>query len=74
MSEPTRMDDVDAALRGKSFHLDTYCFDSLPEKQVFTDLLSLDDVQNVYFTGVLTHGQSDFFVQYIDPETNTVRR
>jgi type III restriction enzyme len=70
----TRMDDVAADLRGKSFHLDTYCFDSLPEKQVFADLLGLDDVQNVYFTGMLTHGQSDFFVQYIDPESNTVRR
>lgn len=70
----TRMADVDADLRGKSFHLDTYCFDSMPEKQVFEDLLGLDNVRNVYFTGMLTHGQSDFFVQYIDPESNTVRR
>lgn len=30
-------------------------------------------VKKIYFTGMLTHGQSDFFVQYIDPESNTVR-
>lgn len=30
-------------------------------------------VKQIYFTGMLTHGQSDFFVQYIDPESRTVR-
>jgi type III restriction enzyme len=70
----TRKGDVSEALQDKSFHLDLYAFDSVPEKQVFTDLLNLKEVMNVYFTGMLTHGQSDFFVQYIDPESNTVRR
>jgi type III restriction enzyme len=30
-------------------------------------------VKKIYFTGMLTHGQSDFFVQYIDPDSHTVR-
>lgn len=29
--------------------------------------------KKIYFTGMLTHGQSDFFIQYIDPESRTVR-
>ena len=59
--------------RSKSFHLDTYCFDSNPESQLFWDLLRDKRVQKLYFTGMLTHGQSDFFVQYIDPDTHAVR-
>ncbi len=27
-----------------------------------------------YFTGMLTHGQSDFFIQHIDPDSRNVRR
>ncbi|APG25947.1 TnsA endonuclease N-terminal domain-containing protein [Syntrophotalea acetylenica] len=57
----------------KSFHLDTYCFDSSPEKTLFWDLLMEGKVTKVYFTGMLTHGQSDFYIQYIDPESHTVR-
>lgn len=57
----------------KSFHLDTYCFDSTPERTMFFDLLKQGRVKKLYFTGMLTHGQSDFFVQYIDPETHQVR-
>ena len=30
-------------------------------------------MKKIYFTGMLTHGQSDFFVQYIDPHSRTVR-
>jgi hypothetical protein len=30
-------------------------------------------VQKLYFTGMLTHGQSDFYTQYIDPETHALR-
>lgn len=59
--------------RAKSFHLDAYCFDSGSERQLFWDLLRENKVKKIYFTGMLTHGQSDFFVQYIDPETRTVR-
>lgn len=60
-------------LREKSFHLDTYCFDSNPERTLFWDLLKEEKVNKVYFTGMLTHGQSDFYIQYIDPELHTVR-
>ncbi|QBY51741.1 TnsA endonuclease N-terminal domain-containing protein [Cupriavidus oxalaticus] len=59
--------------RAKSFHLDTYCFDSGSESQLFWDLLREQRVKKVYFTGMLTHGQSDFFIQYIDPDSHTVR-
>jgi len=57
----------------KSFHVDTYCFDSNPERDLFWRLLHDGQVKEVYFTGMLTHGQSDFYVQYIDPESHTVR-
>ncbi len=59
--------------RTKSFHLDTYCFDSGSENWLFWDLLREQRVKKVYFTGMLTHGQSDFFIQYIDPDSRTVR-
>ena len=58
----------------KSFHLDTYAFDSQPEKSLFWNLLREGKVKELYFTGMLTHGQSDFYIQYIDPESYTVRR
>ena len=58
----------------KSFHLDTYAFDSQPEHQLFWSLLAEGKVKKVYFTGMLTHGQSDFYIQYIDPESHAVRR
>ncbi len=57
----------------KSFHINPYCFDSKPEKQLFIDLMEDKRVEKVYFTGMLTHGQSEFYVQYIDPESYTVR-
>lgn len=59
--------------RVKSFHLDTYCFDSGSENWLFWDLLREERVRKIYFTGMLTHGQSDFFIQYIDPDSRTVR-
>ncbi|WP_338509522.1 TnsA endonuclease N-terminal domain-containing protein [Pseudomonas trivialis] len=59
--------------RAKSFHLDTYCFDSGSENWLFRDLLREQRVKKIYFTGMLTHGQSDFFIQYIDPDSRTVR-
>ena len=58
----------------KSFHLDTYAFDSQPERNLFWSLLREGKVNKVYFTGMLTHGQSDFYIQYIDPESHAVRR
>ena len=68
-----RSTDVEEAEIDKSFHLDTYCFDSNPERTLFWDLLREQRVKKVYFTGMLTHGQSDFFIQYIDPDSRTVR-
>jgi hypothetical protein len=59
--------------RDKSFHLDTYCFDSSPEMICFDKAIRDAKVNKVYFTGMLTHGQSDFFIPYIDPETHAVR-
>jgi hypothetical protein len=68
-----RMSDLKADEQAKSFHLDTYCFDSGSERDLFWDLLREQRVRRIYFTGMLTHGQSDFFIQYIDPESNSVR-
>lgn len=69
----TKGDIQQQSLADKSFHLDTYCFDSRPERDLFWDLLRDKRVMKVYFTGMLTHGQSDFFVQYIDPDSHTIR-
>jgi len=67
-------DDWNVTLSNKqSFHISPYCFDSIPEKKLFTDLLGEDKVKAIYFTGMLTHGQSDFYIQYIDPETHSIR-
>jgi type III restriction enzyme len=57
----------------RSFHLDNYVFDSKPEKEMFDTLLADPLVDRVYFTGMLTHGQSDFAVPYIDPVSHTLR-
>lgn len=57
----------------KSFHLDHYCFDSKPEKELFWKLLQDDKIKEVYFTGMLTHGQSDFYISYVDPISHTLR-
>lgn len=65
--------DAERQYAPKSFHLDTYCFDSDPERNLFWNLLKDGKVKKLYFTGMLTHGQSDFYVQYIDPESHTVR-
>lgn len=56
-----------------SFHLDTYAFDSKPEQRFFREMLGHQQIKSLYFTGMLTHGQTDFFVQYIDPESRAVR-
>lgn len=77
VAKPELVADVDASpwqqYRHKSFHLSSYCFDSKPEMDLFEKLLKDPEVRKVYFTGMLTHGQSEFFVSYVDPETHTVR-
>lgn len=57
----------------KSFHADTYCFDSKPEKELFNQLIHSDDVEEVYFTGMFTAGQSDLAIQYVDPDSYRIR-
>jgi hypothetical protein len=62
-----------AKYKQKSFHLDTYCFDSKPEQALFWNLIKSGKVEKIWFTGMLTHGQSDFRIHYIDPDSHTVR-
>lgn len=71
--ETTSLEQEHPAHAGKSFHLDAYSFDSNSEYQFFEKILPDSQVRKIFFTGMLTHGQSDFFVQYIDPESHTVR-
>ena len=62
-----------AAYRDKSFNVDNYCFDSQPELDMFHTLLEDERIRKVWFTGMLTTGQTEFIINYIDPESNTVR-
>ena len=57
----------------KSFHADTYCFDSKPEKECFLQYISSDKVKEIYFTGMFTSNQGDLSVQYYDPESGRIR-
>lgn len=68
-----KTDSIASIHAGKSFHLDTYCFDSTPEQKLFWDLLREKKVKKLYFTGMLTHGQTDFYIQYIDPDSHSIR-
>lgn len=61
------------SFKNKSFHLDNYCFDSKPENHLFWTLLHDDSIIKVWFTGMLTHGQTDFVINYIDPNSHTIR-
>lgn len=58
----------------KSFHADTYCFDSKPELECFKQYISSDKVKEVYFTGMFTSNQGDLSVHYYDPESKRVRQ
>lgn len=58
----------------KSFHADTYCFDSLPEKECFMQYITNRKIKEIYFTGMFTANQGDLSVQYYDPESGRVRR
>lgn len=60
-------------LRDKSFHTDNYCFDSVPERQCFWQYIMSEKVKEVYFTGMFTSKYNGLAIQYIDPETHTVR-
>jgi len=57
----------------KSFHLSGYGFDSMPELGFFRRNLPNERIKRIWFTGMLTAGQTDFFIHYIDPDTNALR-
>lgn len=58
----------------KSFHADTYCFDSKPERECFLQYISSNKVKEIYFTGMFTSNQGDLAVQYYDPESKRLRK
>ncbi len=58
----------------KSFHADTYCFDSIPEKACFMQYITSGKVKEVYFTGMFTSNQGDLSVHYYDPESGRIRQ
>lgn len=58
----------------KSFHADTYCFDSLPEKECFMQYIKSEKVKEIYFTGMFTSNQGDLSVHYYDPESGRIRQ
>lgn len=58
----------------KSFHADTYCFDSLPEKECFMQYITSEKVKEVYFTGMFTSNQGDLSIYYYDPEMGRIRQ
>ena len=60
--------------RKKSFHADTYCFDSKPERELFMQYIKNDKVKEIYFTGMFTSSHSDFAVHYYDPDSGRLRR
>lgn len=60
-------------LRDKSFHTDNYCFDSKPERECFWQYIMSAKVKEVYFTGMFTSKYNGLSIQYIDPETHSVR-
>lgn len=58
----------------KSFHADTYCFDSIPEKECFMQYITSSKVAEIYFTGMFTSNQGDLSVHYYNPESGRVRQ
>ena len=70
-----RRDDVEMArYKERSFHADTYCFDSKPEKECFYQYITNTDlVKSVYFTGMFTANQGDLSIPYYDPDTKRMR-
>lgn len=66
-------DRLDESQRNKSFHADTYCFDSRPELECFWQYVESEKVQEVYFTGMFTSNQGDLSIQYYDPDSQRIR-
>ena len=59
--------------KAKSFHADTYCFDSKPELECFWQYVESKRVTHVYFTGMFTAKQGDLAIQYYDPQSQRIR-
>lgn len=59
--------------RDKTFHADTYCFDSKPELELFWQYVESEKVNKVYFTGMFNAAQSDLGITYYDPESQRAR-
>lgn len=59
--------------KAKSFHADTYCFDSLPEKECFMQYITNSKIKEIYFTGMFKANQGELSVQYYDPESGRIR-
>ena len=66
-------DKIGEQQKKKSFHADTYCFDSRPELECFWQYIDADEVTEVYFTGMFTANQGDLSIQYYDPESKRIR-
>ncbi len=69
----SRQDANGQPFKDKSFHADTYCFDSIPERECFLQYIFSNRVKEVYFTGMFTNKYNGLLIQYIDPETNAIR-
>ena len=59
--------------KSKTFHADTYCFDSKPEKELFLQYVKNNKIKKVYFTGMFTSEQCGLRIQYFDPESKRLR-
>jgi len=59
--------------KAKSFHADTYCFDSMPERECFLQYIKNENVTEIYFTGMFTSDQGEFAIQYFDPVSGRIR-
>lgn len=60
--------------QNRSFHADTYVFDSKPEKECFLQYIeNIDKVKRVYFTGMFTSQQGDLSIPYYDPDSKRMR-
>ena len=57
----------------RSFHVSGYGFDSVPELNFFRLNLSNVAIKKIWFTGMLTSGQTEFIVHYIDPDSSALR-
>ena len=64
---------IKALDKNKSFHADTYIFDSNAEKELFYQYISNSTIKKVYFTGMFTSEQSGLRIQYFDPEAKRLR-